>query len=163
MRHRLLKNSSRSAALPDLFFRLLQREVSYRSADRRFAHPHSHHGEQELGPLGVGGPGSLLEVLDKELPRLLVEFRCLAGSLPRLQGAVLIEPFAVALDRRSVNAETPSGLTLGNALLNRLDDLLSEIQRVCFHVSALPGTTSSQPAVTQHNHSGEVLAFTAEE
>ena len=37
-------------------------ETSYRSANRRFAHPHTREGKQELGPLGVGGPRALFEV-----------------------------------------------------------------------------------------------------
>src|SRR5688572_4866045 len=44
-----------------------------------------------------------------------------------------ISPVAVTLDRCPVNADTAGSLTLGDALLHRLDDLLSEVQRVRSH------------------------------
>lgn len=49
----------------------------------------------------------------------------IAGSLPGLQGAALVEVLTVAFDPRSVNTETAGGLGLGDALFDRLDDLLS--------------------------------------
>ena len=149
MSHRLLKNSSRSVALLDLFSAPV--EASYRPADRRFARPHPKDGKQEFRLPSVGSPRPLFEVFCKESHRFLVELRSLAGGLPRLQGAALIELLAVALDRCSVDAETVGGLALGDALLHRPDDLLPEVHRVRFHVSVLPGAASSQPAVrTSH-------------
>jgi hypothetical protein len=59
-RHKLLKNSSRSLAPLVLFSTV--REASKRTTDGGFAHPHSAHVEEELGPLGVGGPRPLLEI-----------------------------------------------------------------------------------------------------
>ena len=75
------------------------------------------------------------------------------GPSPRLQGAAaLIEKLAVTLDRCSVHAETAGGLGLGDALLDRFDDLLPEVpevHRVRIHMPALPGAASSQPAVRE--------------
>jgi hypothetical protein len=49
--------------------------------------------------------------------------------------------------REAPEAKCLRGLGLGDALVHRLDDLLSEVQRVRFHASALPGAASSQSAV----------------
>src|SRR5215210_484924 len=144
-RHPSLKNSSRSAAPLELFS--APRETSYRPAHRGFTHPHPHDGEQELGPLSVGGPRPLLQVFREQLPRLPVQLGGLAGGLPRFQGAALVELLAVTLDRCPVNAETAGGLALGDALLHRLDDLLSEVHRVRSHAPVLPGAASSHSAV----------------
>src|SRR5215210_5588514 len=144
-RHPRLKNSSRSAAPLELFS--APRETSYRPAHRGFTHPHPHDGEQELGPLSVGGPRPLLQVFREQLPRLPVQLGGLAGGLPRFQGAALVELLAVTLDRCPVNAETAGGLALGDALLHRLDDLLSEVHRVRSHAPVLPGAASSHSAV----------------
>jgi hypothetical protein len=81
------------------------------------------------------------------LLRLPVQLGFLAGSFPRLYGTALIELLAVTLDRCPMNAETAGGLTLGDALLHRLDDLLSEVQRVRSHASTFPGSALLQPAV----------------
>jgi hypothetical protein len=48
---------------------------------------------------------------------------------------------------RDFDPEAAGGIGLGDALLNRLDDLLSEVQRVCTHRLAIPGAPSSQSAV----------------
>src|SRR3712207_4511300 len=101
MRHKSLKNSSLFAAPLDLFSALTQ--ASYCPTDRGFAHPQPQHREQELGPLGVCSPGSLLEVFSEQLLRLLVEHWLLAGSFLRLQSAVLVELLAVAFDRGAVD------------------------------------------------------------
>lgn len=114
MRHRLLKNSSRSAAPLDLF-RLCERGRSVR---------------QTVASLTL---------------------------TPQLQGSALIKLLAVAFDCRPVNTETAGSLGLGNALVHRLDDLLPEVQRICTHASTLPGTPSSQSAVS---HSARSLAPT---
>ena len=90
MRQSALKNSSRSAAAPlDLFS--APAEASYRSTNRSFAHRNPREGEQELDPLGVGGPRPLLEVFGEKPHRLLVQLRSLAGGFPRPEGAALIE------------------------------------------------------------------------
>jgi hypothetical protein len=52
-------------------------------------------------------------------------------GLRRLQGAALIQPFAVAFERGAIYPEAPCGLGLGEALLDRLDDLLPEVKRIC--------------------------------
>ena len=59
----------------------------------------------------------------------------------------------VALDRGAIYPEASGGLCLGHALLHRFDDLLSEVQRVRFHASTLPGAASSQPAVSGQSRS----------
>src|SRR3712207_3062969 len=122
-------------------------EASYRSANGRFAHPHPREGEQELDPLGVGGPRPLLEVFGEKPHRLLVRLRSLAGGFPRPEGAALIGLLAIAFDRSAIYPEASGGLCLGHALLHRLYDLLSEVQRVRSHVSTILGASSSQPAV----------------
>jgi hypothetical protein len=55
-------------------------EASYRSAERRIAHPHPRDREKELRSLGGGSPRPLLEVLREQLPSLLVKLRSLAGA-----------------------------------------------------------------------------------
>src|SRR5215212_2020135 len=145
VRHRLLKNSSLSAAPLDLFS--APAKGSYRPADRRFAHRNPRDGEQELGPLGVGGPRSPFEVFYEQLAGLLAQLRSLAWGLRRLQGAALVELLAVAFDRSAIDPEAAGGLGFGDALFHRFDYLLSKVQRVCSHVSTIPGATSTQPAV----------------
>jgi hypothetical protein len=54
---------------------------------------------------------------------------------------------AVAFDRRAIDPETPGGFGLGDAPLNRLYDLLSEVKRVSTPASTIPGALSSQSAV----------------
>ena len=66
---------------------------------------------------------------------------------------------AVAFDRSAIDTEAPSGLGLWDALLDRLDDLLSEVNRVRTHTVALPGAASSQPAVTSRFESRSGLHF----
>src|SRR5215208_7196794 len=149
VRHRLLKNSSLSAAPLDLFS--APAKGSYRPADRRFAHRNPRDGEQELGPLGVGGPRSPFEVFYEQLAGLLAQLRSLAWGLRRLQGAALVELLAVAFDRSAIDPEAAGGLGFGDALFHRFDYLLSKVQRVCSHVSTIPGATSTQPAVTDVN------------
>jgi hypothetical protein len=73
----------------------------------------------------VGGPRPSFEIFYEEPPRLLVQLRALAGSLPRLEGAALIEQFALAFYGGAIYPESAGGLGLGNALFDRLYDLLS--------------------------------------
>jgi hypothetical protein len=54
----------------------------------------------------------------------------------------------VAFDRGAIDSEASGGLGLGHALLHRLDDLLSQVQRICTHASTIPGASSSQSAVS---------------
>ena len=82
MRHRSLKNSPRSRAPVDLFSSAL--ETSECPTDRRFAHRNPAGAKKELCPLRVGGPRPYFEIFYEELPRLLVELRGLAWSLPGL-------------------------------------------------------------------------------
>jgi hypothetical protein len=96
----------------------------------------------------MGGPRPLLEIFYKEPSRLLVKLRDSAGSLSRLQGTAFVELLAVAFDCRTIDSETAGSLCLGHALLNRLDDLLSEVQRLSTHASTIPGAPPSQSAVT---------------
>ena len=60
LRHRSLKNSSRSRAPVVLFSAV--RETPKRSADGSLAHRDPAGSVKELGPLGVGGPRALSEV-----------------------------------------------------------------------------------------------------
>src|SRR5215216_6071282 len=54
----------------------------------------------------------------------------------------------VAFDRRTIDPEAAGSLGLGDALLNRLDDLLlSEVKRICTHAFTISGAPSSQSAV----------------
>jgi hypothetical protein len=87
-RHRLLKNSSRSGAPLVLFSAV--RETPERTTDGGFAHPHSAHGEEELGPLGMGGPWPHFEIFYEQFPCLLVQLRSPARRLPGLEGAALV-------------------------------------------------------------------------
>jgi hypothetical protein len=89
MRHRPLKNSSPSSAPLVLFFGS-PREAPERTTDGSLAHPNPAGGEEELGPLGVGGPRPSFEIFYEEPPRLLVQLRFLARSLPGLQSAALV-------------------------------------------------------------------------
>jgi hypothetical protein len=66
----------------------------------------------------VGGPLPLFEIYQREPSCLLFQLGRLAGRLPWLQCAALIELLAVTLDRCSVNAETAGGFALGDALLH---------------------------------------------
>jgi hypothetical protein len=84
-------------------------------------------GESQLGSLGVDGPRPLFEVFHEELSSLLVQLRFLAGGLSGFQGAALIELLAVTLDRGAIDSEVAGGLGLGDALVHRLYDLLSEV------------------------------------
>ena len=124
-RHRVLKNSSRPRAPLDLFSTV--REASERAADRRFANRNPARGKEELSPLGVGSPRALSEVFCQEPSHLLVHLRLVAGSLPGLEVAALMELLAVAFDRCAIYPETVGGLALRDALLHRLDYLLPEI------------------------------------
>jgi len=101
------------------------REAPERTADGGFAHPHSAHGEEELGPLGVGGPRPLFNIFYEQLPCLLVQLRSSAWGFPRLEGAALVDLLTVAFDRGTIYTEAACGLGLGDALFDRLDDLLS--------------------------------------
>src|SRR5215213_2312141 len=112
MRHRSLKNSSRSRAPLDLFSAV--RETPERPADRRLAHRNPARGKEELGPLGVGGPRPPFEISYEEPSRLLVQLRGLAWSLPRLQGVALLEKLAVAFYGGAIDPEAAGGLGLGD-------------------------------------------------
>jgi hypothetical protein len=71
MRHKLLKNSSLSAAPLDLFFGSCADVLQPGKPSPRSPSPPTHC-KQELGSLGVGSPRPLLEVFQKELCSLLV-------------------------------------------------------------------------------------------
>src|SRR5215212_4455907 len=146
LRQRLLKNSSRSSA-PLVFFSAV-RQTLERAAYGSLAHRYPAGGEEELGPLRVSRPWPLFQIFQEQLPRLLVQLRFIAGGLRRLQSTALLEPLTVAFDRGTIYPETARSLGLGDALLDRLDDLLSEVQRIRTHACALPGASSSQSAVT---------------
>jgi hypothetical protein len=53
------------------------------------------------------------------------QLRIPARGLRRLEGAALVELFAVAFYGGTIDPETPGGLGLGDALFDRLYDLLS--------------------------------------
>lgn len=101
------------------------REALGRAADRSLAYPNPAGGEKELGPLGMGSPWPLFEIFCEQLGGLLVQLRLYCREPSGLQGAALVEVLTVAFDPRSVNTETAGGLGLGDALFDRLDDLLS--------------------------------------
>jgi hypothetical protein len=105
--HSPLKNSSRSWASLVLFS--AHREALERPANGRLAHPHPAHRIEELGPLGVGGPRPLFEILYEQLGGFLVQLRGPAGGLRRLQGAALVQPFAVAFYGGAIDSETAGG------------------------------------------------------
>src|SRR5688500_11862546 len=46
-----------------------------------------------------------------------------------------------------MNPEASGSLGLGDALFHRLDELFSEVQRICAHASTIPGAPSMQSAV----------------
>jgi hypothetical protein len=145
-RHRSLKNSSRSSAPLVLFSAV--REASKRPADRSLAHRNPAEGEKELGPLRMGSPRPFFEIFYEQLGGLLVQLRSPTGSLAGFERAALVELLTVAFDRGTIDPETAGGLGLGDALFDRLDDLLSEVKRICTHASTIPGAPSSQSAVT---------------
>ena len=95
VRQMSLKNSSLSAAL-DLFRLCERRPTSRQTVASLTLTPRGRTGT--LPSESGYSPRPLLEVFQKEPSRLLVQLRSLAGNLPRLQGAVLIEPYAVTLE-----------------------------------------------------------------
>jgi len=80
---------------------------------------------EELGPLGVGGPWPLSKILYEQPPCLLVQLRSPAGSLPGFEGAALVELLTVAFYGGTIDPETTGALGLGDALFDRLLNLLS--------------------------------------
>jgi hypothetical protein len=149
--HQSTLKRTRLVLLPLWTFFSAPAQSPYCPTNCRFAYTNPRDGEQKLGSLGVGGPRPLLKVISEQLRGLLVELRSLGREPSSLGGCrALVEPFAVALERGAIYPEAAGRLCLlGHTLLHRFDDLLSEVQRVRFHASTLPGAASSQPAVTE--------------
>jgi hypothetical protein len=150
MRHSTLKNSSRSTAPWDLFFGSCALASAPDRPSLRLPKPPRWHTGTRLS--GSGWPTASVRGLLRgaswpSRPALWGS----AGSLPRLERPALVELLAVAalvaFDRGAIDPEASGSLCLGNSFLERLYDLLSEIQRICTHASTIPGAPSSQSAV----------------
>ncbi len=135
-RQAALSHSSRSAAPTDLFFDSTP-ETLYCPGDRRVANSHSRRALQELPPLRKGGGRTLLEVRLKEPLASLIDLRAQqAGTLLRSQWPPLVCHTDVTLEtEREAHAEGSRHLTFTHPPLYSLDDPLTQVFGVRFHLS----------------------------
>ena len=149
-RHRLLKNSSRSSAPLVLFFGCARCARAY---DRRWLRsPSLRTRPRGTRPSESGWPTAFFDIFYEQLRGLLVQLRSPARGFPGLEGAALVEELTVAFYGGTIDPKTAGCLGLGYALLYRLYDLLSEVQRISTHASTIPGAPSPQSAVILPHH-----------
>ena len=96
-----------------------------------------------LAALGEGDKWALLEVLFEELADSLIHLGTFAGCLTRFQRLSPLGFGGVTLDGGDPDPEGASRLSFGQAPLDGVHDLLTEIFGVRFHHSMLPCSPSS--------------------
>src|SRR5215212_4121359 len=142
-----LKNSSRSPAASDLFS--APSHGPEHPGNGGLAHRDTGYPPEVLATLGGGGRGAFFKICFQEPPGTLVHLWLGAGPLLRGEGASLLGQLGVALDRGAAHPEGASGLALGRAPPEGLDDLLAQVFGVGVHAYTVPyGPSTLQTALS---------------